>query len=763
MATKWKNNKAAGICIVILCAMLISSMMCSAYPYFRGRAEEKLKTYGGQPGEEEQFRPDESFKRYLLSSIYYMNYEMTPGVDAYEYFTQAYDLERLSTDEQVSVRDAASRLMKNMRNQYTVNESMYDYNSYGVGVEKSYGSDSSLEAAIYNGQTMEEMYQAGIVISYDGRGVPAIRVSWGIDEAALNEIQLLNYLKSASMTQLMDDNGLQNGDYYTELELAENELEETGQNAELAYQQAHENDELLKALPLPIIQNASFAVGIFRENINGEWRDYWNKRNAYLDSGYGLGVFLIAAVMMLLTLVFQNIPALELRKNRLFCLPAELVVCAGLIGLGLTVEPVLADFCVLTMDGSLAEGFAQWGMTANMAGQCETVFIWLFWACFAFFWYWTAASILPYLTHPIRTLKERTLCFSICRFIKNCWMRLYHWATDIELDEKLTRNIWKAVGLNAVVVVLLCFLWMGGAVGVVVYSIILYVLIKKKCAGIIENYHSLLQMTRTIAQGDLSAPAEEDMGLFNPVRDELSSIRNGFQKAVHEEVKSRNMRTELITNVSHDLKTPLTAIITYVDLLKKEDLTEEQRKEYVDTLDRKSQRLKALIEDLFEVSKATTENIVMNFENVDLINLIKQVHLENEDKIADSSLDIRWILPDEKCILYLDPQRTFRIIDNLVQNILKYSMPHSRVYIELRKQNGEVTVSFKNMSAAEMNFSPEEITERFARGDLSRNTEGSGLGLAIAQSFTELQNGVFKVETDGDLFKVTLSWRSDPT
>ncbi|MDE7059035.1 MAG: sensor histidine kinase, partial [Lachnospiraceae bacterium] len=287
----------------------------------------------------------------------------------------------------------------------------------------------------------------------------------------------------------------------------------------------------------------------------------------------------------------------------------------------------------------------------------------------------------------------------------------------------------------------------------------LYILIKKKCWEIQSNYEKLLQVTRLMAEGDLNVSTEEDMGLFNPIRDELTDIRNGFQKAVNNEVRSQNMKTELITNVSHDLKTPLTAIITYVDLLKKEDITDEERKNYIETLDKKSQRLKVLIEDLFEVSKATSDNIVMNFDEVDLVSLIKQVRLENEDKIAESTLDFRWNFPREKCILTLDPQRTFRVIDNLVQNILKYSMPHSRVYIDMRENELEVIVSFKNMSATEMNFSPEEITERFVRGDLSRNTEGSGLGLAIAQSFTELQNGTFKVETDGDLFKVTIIFK----
>ena len=294
------------------------------------------------------------------------------------------------------------------------------------------------------------------------------------------------------------------------------------------------------------------------------------------------------------------------------------------------------------------------------------------------------------------------------------------------------------------------------------YSILLFILIKNKCGKIQEEYDRLLDATRQIAAGDLNTSMKEEMGLFNPVRDELASIQDGFQKAVQEEVRSRNMKTELITNVSHDLKTPLTAIITYVDLLKKEDLTDEERREYVDTLEKKSNRLKMLIEDLFEVSKATTDNLVMNYAEVDLVNLIKEVRLENEDKITSSSLDFRWNLPEEKCILRLDPQRTFRVIDNLVQNILKYSMPNSRVYIALQDQTTQVTVSFKNMSAVEMNFTPEEITERFARGDLSRNTEGSGLGLAIAQSFTELQGGEFKVETDADLFKVIITWKKQP-
>ena len=281
--------------------------------------------------------------------------------------------------------------------------------------------------------------------------------------------------------------------------------------------------------------------------------------------------------------------------------------------------------------------------------------------------------------------------------------------------------------------------------------------------SILSPIETLKKATQNIRDGNLDFEVEiEDNDEIGELCADFEEMRLRLKESTEEKVSFDSQNKELISNISHDLKTPLTAIITYVDLLKKEDLTDEERREYVDTLEKKSNRLKVLIEDLFEVSKATTDNLVMNYAEVDLVNLIKEVRLENEDKITSSSLDFRWNLPEEKCILRLDPQRTFRVIDNLVQNILKYSMPNSRVYIALQDQTTQVTVSFKNMSAVEMNFTPEEITERFARGDLSRNTEGSGLGLAIAQSFTELQGGEFKVETDADLFKVTITWKRQP-
>ena len=784
MAIKWKNNKYKGILAILLCMALTGVIMCNLYPVFRKNAEnaiqESEKTWQEQETarkEQSVFTVDDEFERYLLSSIYYLNYEITPDMDAYAYLTQNYDTNKLTSDEQAGIKEAASRLMKNMRNQYVIGQDIYNYASYVKGVEKTFGSDSLLSQAIYDSNDdVYDCYEAGLVISYDSRGIPDIRQSWNLDlEDGDMRKNLTSYLERATTAQLMDDNGMDvNADYTETYEESVSDAMDMAAVSEEMYDESvltdaedlQSNDALLRQMTLPTIQNTTFVFGISRsyENYNYENDRFWMERAAYNNSGIVTAGIVVMIAMAVLALILQNIPALELRKYRIFRLPTEITLCIAACGWVATAWTFSSEFSYITVRNgtdSLA-GVLQNDMALGTYSSAVAVFlIWLFWSCFAFGWYWCVASLLPYITHPIRTIWEQTLFFRFFVWLKRQWLKLWNWATDVELDEHLTRNIWKVVGINGLIVVLLCCIWFGGIFGAIIYSILLYVLIKKKCGEIQENYKKLLNVTQTIADGELNTSTEEDMGIFNPIRDQLTSIQSGFRKAVDEEVRSRNMKTELITNVSHDLKTPLTAIITYVDLLKKEDITEEERKEYVATLEKKSQRLKVLIEDLFEISKATTDNIVMNYDEVDLVSLIKEVRLENEDKIQSSTLDFRWSLPEEKCILRLDPQRTFRIIDNLVQNILKYSMAHSRVYIAMNDQDGKVTVSLKNMSATEMNFTPEEITERFVRGDLSRNTEGSGLGLAIAQSFTELQGGEFKVETDGDLFKVTIMWKKE--
>ena len=223
-------------------------------------------------------------------------------------------------------------------------------------------------------------------------------------------------------------------------------------------------------------------------------------------------------------------------------------------------------------------------------------------------------------------------------------------------------------------------------------------------------------------------------------------------------MKSQRMKTELITNVSHDLKTPLTAIITYVDLLKKEEDPGKQ-KEYVEVLEKKSQRLKVLIEDLFEISKAGSGNVKLELMDVDVVNLFKQVKLELEDKIKKADLDFRCSYPEEKLTVRLDSQKTYRIFENLLVNIVKYAMPHTRVFIEILREDDQAVIRMKNISEQELNIQGQELTERFVRGDAARNTEGAGLGLAIVKSFVELQGGEFGIEIDGDLFKTQVRFR----
>ena len=267
-------------------------------------------------------------------------------------------------------------------------------------------------------------------------------------------------------------------------------------------------------------------------------------------------------------------------------------------------------------------------------------------------------------------------------------------------------------------------------------------------------------MTLQMSEGNLKYEPQKSLGLFEPVKEDLVQIRNGFDKAVQEEVRSHKMKTELITNVSHDLKTPLTAIITYVNLLKEKNLTEEQIQSYVDTRDKKSLRLKRLIEDLFEVSKANSGNVQLNLQTCDLANLIKQCFYELEGQFEEKKLTTRLSMPEGKILLKLDSEKTYRIYENLFNNIVKYAMSGTRVYLSMVEEKDTVVVTVKNITEAELYVPAEELTERFVRGDASRGSiEGSGLGLAIARSFTEIQGGKFEIDVDGDLFKVTTTWR----
>jgi hypothetical protein len=370
-------------------------------------------------------------------------------------------------------------------------------------------------------------------------------------------------------------------------------------------------------------------------------------------------------------------------------------------------------------------------------------------------------------------LRQHSLCYLLVPFWKKLWrgmkkgfsigrdkvVDVYHDAEHFDVTKDAKKLILRIVLWNALILVVICSLPLGGLTIAIIYSVILYFLLRRYISKLQKKYGLLLKATNEIAQGNLNVTIEEDLGVFEPFKPQIYRIEEGFRNAVAEEVKSQRMKSELITNVSHDLKTPLTAIITYVKLLQEPGVTQEQRKEYLETLDRKALRLKALIEDLFEVSKANSRNITLDIRDVDIVSMVKQVEFEMEDKLTDAGLEVRMSLPEEKVIVPLDSQKTFRIFENLFGNIAKYALPGTRVYVNGFTAKEDVTIILKNITAQELSVSGEELTERFVRGDTSRNTEGSGLGLAIAKSFTELQGGKFRIELDGDLFKVVLTWK----
>ena len=275
-----------------------------------------------------------------------------------------------------------------------------------------------------------------------------------------------------------------------------------------------------------------------------------------------------------------------------------------------------------------------------------------------------------------------------------------------------------------------------------------------------DGQDRIMDGLKKISDGELQYKIKTDTltGKQKVMAEYINNIGSGLDAAVENSLKKERMQTELITNVSHDLKTPLTSIINYVDLMKRENPTDPKIQEYLRILDEKSQRLKVLTEDVVEASKASTGNIKLEMNDIDFVEMVQQVIGEFEEKFQEKNLTMMVHFTDEPSIIYADGQRMWRVLENVFGNVVKYAMEGTRVYAEISNRNKKVTFSLKNISAQPLNISADELTERFIRGDVARNTEGSGLGLSIAKSLTELQGGEFKLYLDGDLFKVMITF-----
>ena len=437
-------------------------------------------------------------------------------------------------------------------------------------------------------------------------------------------------------------------------------------------------------------------------------------------------------------------------------IPIEIIMFIFFFTIGVVINEMSYSLIRSTLDGDLIS-LATLTVSESTIRTLESIVNIIFWGVTFGIVFMTVVLIKHIFAKGIiKYLKENSLTYKILVSIFRVCKRIYNYIIDIDLRSEENKKLRMLLGINLIILCIISVFWFFGIILAIIYTVVLYKLITKNYNDVRNKYNKLFDATNEIAEGNLDVNIEEDLGLFNSFKEELQNIQKGFKKAVNEEVKSQRMKTELITNVSHDLKTPLTSIITYVDLLKDENLPVDKRMEYLDTLDRKSQRLKDLIEDLFEVSKATSGNISLNIVDVDMVSLMKQTLLELDDKILKSSLVVKTNYPEESVVLPLDSQRMYRVFENLILNITKYALEGSRVYIDIINRSDKVEVILKNMAANEINFSVDEIMERFVRGDKSRNTEGSGLGLAIAKSFVELQGGKLDIVVDGDLFKVVI-------
>ena len=352
------------------------------------------------------------------------------------------------------------------------------------------------------------------------------------------------------------------------------------------------------------------------------------------------------------------------------------------------------------------------------------------------------------------TLLKNNVISYVIRWIWRAVKGTVRWALHIIRGIPL---VWKTALVLAGIFLL--DLLIGHPYGMTLGAALFYLLVGVAVLGIALNLRTLQKGAEALAQGNYSQPVctKWMWGDLRRHGENLNAIQQGVQKAVDERLRSERMKTELITNVSHDIKTPLTSIVNYVDLLKKEEIHNPKAQEYLEVLDRQSKRLKKLTEDLVEASKASSGVMPVNLQRTDINVLLSQLEGEYGERLEKSELSLIIHPAAGEPAVMADGKLLSRVMDNLMNNICKYAMPGTRVYAAAAADEQEATVSIKNVSRNELNISAEDLMERFVRGDSSRHTEGSGLGLSIAKSLVELQGGRFELSIDGDLFRADIS------
>lgn len=732
MDIKLKSNKeiykSKGIiAILVMIAIIVTSAlgMCSSYKIIDKSAKSKKVNYFNEYG----------FANLIAESSYALYYDSMKENENQSASDFLLDIKKNITEEADEYSSYIQEALNNNIDQFNretlgwnndANLKYYYYNTINNKTNTTLNENVKFENNnIDLSEVNKDKYQFYAVVNFDNNGnVDVSEINGGDKEVLKSNIE-------CSLIDIRNEYDISNSDY-----------EEGYYNIDI---KPIKNMTFVYAVPKTITSYDNIRWGIENADIS-----------IYESMGAG-GAFIIAGIVALIALIF---PIKKAKSTILFRKISKIPFEVWIIIIGLAIAalgPLAGQLIKATLNGDLQVIFVEIIPSLIIPERIIWIFnfiIWLLSYSAVFFF----VLVIKYVFNVgvIDYIKERTIFGMVIMLCVRIIKRTLDEITKVDLREKNNKLIIKLLAINAVILLIITSIWFFGIPVVILYSVILFFIIRKYVDKISEKYSKLREVTSKIAEGNLDVKIEEDLGLFEPFKGDLEKIQCGFKKAVDKEVKSQRMKTDLISNVSHDLKTPLTAIITYADLLKDENLSDEKRKQYIETLDRKAQRLQVLIENLFEVSKATSGNITLNIENIDIVSLMKQTLFELEDKLEEASLLVRKNMPKERVILPLDSQRTFRVFENLIINITKYAMPNTRVFIDIIENEDDVAIIMKNMAAEEITFNVDTIAERFVRGDESRNAEGSGLGLAIAKSFVELQGGTFNISVDGDLFKVKI-------
>lgn len=769
MDTKLKNSHRLGILIIILALLLASAGTIGLYPYMKTKAEsyhnrrsvrqvEESSNFGNLATQVMNFSYEIWHQKMQEDTGRRLTYAQTflPGLEEKIRQQQPEDEAAVQTEdgedgEQIMVYDSGDPydIYYYQSMQQTIDsagsewESLYRqyYSSLSYGVceqDGTYGRSNVTDPKTFFQEPLKDD-QIQFTINFNSNGILKVLDIKGNRDDDITRIK-------ESLTRF---------EFYDPLEVR---LDENYRYSGVEFQGPKDMTVVFRCSPSQMFGYTDARYSSADQQLT--IRDY-RFSNGYFAIG--------ASVLGLLTVLALALPAVkrfEIGKSALCRLSFEPLSCIGVAWLGIIGEGTIPMALIAsTMDGSLKSELMRAEFLPWSADVMAVVINLAFWMVSYGMFYWGITCYRAIFSlGPWRYFKERTWLGRFLRFIKRWTLNALNVFNETDWERRSTKIIGKAIIANFVILTIISCLWFWGIGALVIYSLVLFFLLQKYWGQMQQKYNTLLKSINEIAEGNLDVEIQEDLGIFNPFKEQLSRIQEGFKKAVAQEVKSERTKSELITNVSHDLKTPLTAIITYVNLLKQENVTAEERKSYVRVLDQKSMRLKVLIEDLFEVSKASSGTVSLHQEDVDIVSLLKQVRFELSDKIAASGIEFRYNLPEEKILLYLDSQKTYRVFENLLVNITKYGMPGTRAYIQVvREDDGHVLITMRNISARELEVSPEELTERFVRGDTSRNTEGSGLGLAIARSFVEVQGGTMKLEVEDDLFRVSIRWKMEET